>query len=170
MTMTFGSRDTFAIEVGDYIDGSDNLRTVDIWAGNHYLTCDDNDVYVPQFVGSILYDLELLRAVPGQRYTQRPFPKKTFAENLKFLLNLPEDIEQDDGSRFDYLFMQWGPTVDNISALLFREIGIANLVFQFWRDTHSVADEKGEIFTVSIPEQELVNTLSEAAKYLDSSA
>ncbi len=168
MTTIFGRRNEFAIEIGALVDGSDTLRKVDVWAGNRWLTCDDNAAYLSQFVHSVWRELNKLMERPRKVWGTRPFPHCTYAENHRLLLDIPEEIERDDSRRFEYFFMDWGPTTDNLAMFLFREDGIANITFEFWRENHHNPEEKGVVFVVSMPENELKELLLEAANYLQS--
>ena len=64
--MIIGQKETFAFEIGKETEKS--LRIVDIIINNRYVCCDDNIVYVPQFISDLKYELpriENLRDVKG---------------------------------------------------------------------------------------------------------
>ena len=166
MTIVYGNRDVFSIEIGDYVKDSDELRIVDVWAAKRWLTCDDNVAYLSQFVHSIREELNTLQENPRKMWGSRPFSNCSYIENHCLLLKVPKDVEHDDGKRFKYFFMDWGPTSDNVSMFLFRENGIANITFEFWRELHHEPNEKGVVFVTSMPEYLLEKLLSETANYL----
>ncbi len=59
--------------------------------------------------------------------------------------------------------MHWGPTADNVSALLFREGDTAYLAFSFcWPDGQDQA-ESGRVFVAEVPAWELARVLHDAA-------
>ncbi len=58
--------------------------------------------------------------------------------------------------------MDWGPTADNVSMLLFREEGTAYLPFSFERPDHHVPSELGKVFLAELPVWELARVLHDA--------
>ena len=164
----FGDRASFAIEVGELLaeeNGSvpqdPSIRLVDVWAGGRWLTCDDNHVYVPHFAGMLSNEVSSLpKNLQGERLA-RPWPELSVADNFRRLRN-----EADSGDNRQYLayrFMDWGPSADNVSALLFCEGGMAFIPLSFWRERHHDPAELGQVFVVELPALELVAVLHEAA-------
>jgi hypothetical protein len=136
-------------------------RQVDVYAAEHWLTCDDHNVYVPQFVESLRQDIGELLFGDACRRRRRPYPDCSPEENHRRLL---AQAEAGDNSRFlELYFMDWGPTADNVSATLFLEDGVAFMPFSFWRPEHHDPTELGKIFVAELPERELLHILHEAA-------
>jgi ABC-type transporter MlaC component len=50
-----GDKESFAFEIADHSEG--HMRVVDIWINGISICCDDNTVYLPQFIGSLDYFL-----------------------------------------------------------------------------------------------------------------
>jgi hypothetical protein len=136
-----------------------DLPVVDVWAAGRWLTCDDHFVYVPHFAGC------LQRSVGGllsdrRRRRGRPYPDLSVADNYR---RLRADAAVDNTEYRSYLFMDWGPTADNVSMLLFEEGGTAYLPFSFWRPDHHIPAELGQVFVAELPVWELATVLHDAA-------
>ena len=133
--MWFGDEAKFAICVkGRFEADSPGTRKVDVYAAGRWLTCDDNSVYVPHFagmleraIGRILTD-GLLGGKP------RPYPDLTVVVNYERLWSAAKAGA--NGEYLSYRFMDWGPTADNVGALLFREGETVYIPFSFWRPEH----------------------------------
>jgi hypothetical protein len=123
----FGDRSRFAVEVGESSGDTDAARRVDVWAAGVWLTCDDNNVYVPHFAGCLQHAVGSLLVDPTHRRLGRPYPELSFADNYRRLR-----AEEDNTDYLAYRFMDWGPTADNVGMLLFREGGTAVLHDAAW--------------------------------------
>jgi hypothetical protein len=156
---TYGQLTRFAITVGEVLSDNGGSRRVDVWAAYRWLTCDDNNVYVPHFAGCLQHAVGYLLTDP-QRRRGRPYPELSVADNYR---RLRADAETDNTEYLAYRFMDWGPTADNVSMLLFREGGTAYLPFSFWRPDHHVPAELGQVFVAELPEWELATVLHDAA-------
>ncbi len=156
---TYGKRRRFAITVGEALSDNGRSRRVDVWAAGRWLTCDDNNVYVPFFAGCLQHAVGCLLSDPQHR-RGRPHPEQSVADNYR---RLRADAEADNAEYLSYRFMHWGPTADNVSMLLFREGGTAYLPFSFWRPDHHVPAELGQVFVAELPEWELAGVLHDAA-------
>jgi hypothetical protein len=154
---TFGQDTRFAITVGEILSDNGGSRCVDVWAADRWLTCDDNNVYVPHFAGCLQHAVSGLLVDPA--YPRgRPFSELSVAENYRRLR------AEDDNTEFlSYRFMDWGPTADNVGMLLFREGGTAYLPFAFWRPDHHQPAELGQVFVAELPVWELARVLHDAA-------
>jgi hypothetical protein len=153
----YGYRSRFAINVGELLCDSGSLRRVDVLAGDHWLTCDDNSVYVPHFIGCLQWSIKDLLRDPKHR-RGRPFSELSVEENYRRL-----DTESDNTEFLKYRFMDWGPTADNVQMLLFREAGTAFLPFSFWRPNHHDPADLGQVFVAELREWELAAVLHDAA-------
>jgi hypothetical protein len=156
---TFGQLGRFAITVGEILSDNGGSRRVDVWAARRWLTCDDNNVYVPHFAGCLQSAVGSLLSNPEFR-RGRPYPELSVEDNYR---RLRADAETDNTEFWSYRFMHWGPTADNVSMLLFREGGMAYLPFSFLRSDHHVPAELGQVFVAELPEWELATVLHDAA-------
>jgi hypothetical protein len=157
----FGDRRRFAAEVGEFYAKGPTaaLRRVDLWAAGRWLTCDDHTAFVGQFLGSVEHSLEWLRSGPD---LSLPFPGLSPEETFRrlYATNDLDDEETWLRERFWHL-LRWGPTTDNLSALLFRRGDHLLITFEFWRETHPNPDERGVIFVAELPESELLDVLEQ---------
>ena len=153
---TYGHETRFAITVGEVLSDNGGSRRVDVYAAGRWLTCDDNNVYVPHFAGCLQHAVGYLLSDP-QWSRGRPYPELSVADNYR---RLWAEAQTDNAEYLSYRFMHWGPTADNVSMLLFREGGTAYLPFSFcW----PVRAELGEVFVAELPEWELAAALHSAA-------
>jgi hypothetical protein len=158
---TFGDRSRLCIEVGpaDREQPADSMRVVDVWAADRWLTCDDNSVYVPHFAGCVQRAVARLLSDSWHR-RGRPHPAVSVADCYR---RLRAEAEVDNTEYLAYRFMDWGPTADNVSMLLFEEGGTAYLPFSFWRPDHHDPSEVGRVFVAELPAWELAGVLNDAA-------
>jgi hypothetical protein len=147
-----GRRGQFAIIIGDVLSDNGGSRRVDVYAAHRLLTCDDNNVYVPHFIGCLQHAVGYLLSDPESRRGRR-YPELSVSDNYRKLWS---DAETDNTEYLSYRFMHWGPTADNVSMLLFREAGIAYMPFSFcW----PVRPDLGDVFVAELPEWELAEVL-----------
>jgi hypothetical protein len=156
---TYGQLTRFAITVGEILSEDGHSRRVDVWADHRWLTCEDDNVYVPHFAGRLQRSLDSLLCDPQYR-RGRPFPELSVEDNYRRLL---ANAEADNAEYLSYQFMDWGPTADNVGMLLFQEEGTAYLPFSFLRADHHATEERGKVFVAELPEWELVRVLHDAA-------
>ncbi len=143
----FGHPSQFAIEIGP---PTSQLREVDLWAAGVLLTCDDDLAYLPTFSWSMEATLTWLLKDHDRSL---PYPELSPEENHRRL----QLGEYEDRERF--FFLNWGPTTDNVLALLFRRGTDLILTFEFWRPTHPRPEEIGKVFVVEMPERDLLRCL-----------
>lgn len=150
----FGSKSRFAAEVGEFWGGSTQLRRVDLWGADQHLTCDDNIVYVPQFLGAIQ---ETIQQLDIHGFAALRIPPAS-----------PEGIHlwlaENDG-RWDHRFPTWGPTTDNLEGYLVRAEDHFLFTFRFWRETTS-PDIRATVFHTSFVVTELRAVLEHIASAL----
>lgn len=156
---TFGQLTRFAITVGEILSDNGGSRRVDVWAADRWLTCDDNNVYVPHVAGCLQHAVRGLLSDP-RACRGRPYPELSVEDNYR---RLRAAAETDNGEYLSYRFMDWGPTADNVGMLLFREEGTAYLPFAFCRPDHHDPSELGKVFVAELPEWELAGVLHDAA-------
>lgn len=163
MATFFGVRERFAITIGDFVGEGDSHRTVDVWAAGCWLTCDDNTAYVPHFAGLLQRAVGmLLHDASSYRPVGRLYPDLSPADNYRKLC----DDANDDGLAHHFRFMDWGPTADNVSSLIFLEGEMAYLPFEFTRPDHHKPSERGQVFVAELPWRELAEVLHRAAWHL----
>lgn len=152
--MRFGDRARFAVEIGEFSDDSRQLRRVDLWAAGRWLTCDDHWAYLPAFCNAVQHTVTSV-TLGGD--LELPFSGLCAADTHRRFLAADDEA----GQRFRTL--DWGPTTDNVLAMLFR-LGPDHLAltFRFWRETHHDLDERETIFTAEMPESEFVRVLAHA--------
>ena len=155
---SFGDRSRFAIEVHEFYGDGDVARRVDVWAAGVWLTCDDNHVYVPHFVECLQHEVARLLADPTSRNESRPNPERSFADSYLHL-----KAKDDNTEYLAYRFMDWGPTADNVSMLLFREEGTAYLPFRISQRSDHKPSELSQVFVAELPERELALVLHDTA-------
>ena len=155
----FGERGRFAIEVGRALRGGpeDGIRVVRLWAAGRELSCDDHHVFVPQFYRALEADIP--SDIP---YSSRdlPYPDSSPEENHQCVRASGYEAH----SR--YRFMFWGPTTDNLISYRFTRASNSILTFEFWRDTHVLAEEIGRVFVSELPTQELSSILRQGSHVL----
>jgi hypothetical protein len=156
---TIGQLTRFAITVGEILSDNGGSRRVDIWAADRWLTCADNNVYVPHFAGCLQRAVRVLLSDP-QCGRGRPYPELSVEDNYR---RLRADAEADNREYLSHRFMDWGPTADNVSVLLFREAGIAYLPFSFCWPDGQAPSELGKVFVAELPEWELAGVMHDAA-------
>ena len=152
MGQLIGDRNRFAAEIGEFWAGYLEFRRVDLWAGGHWLTCDDNIAFVPELRMNVQATVNWLRS--GCDLTL-PFPALSPAATHRRL------IDVDDGSGEQFWFPVWGPITDNISGHVFRDRENLTITLEFWRETHRIAAERKLVFEVELPEAELVGVLEQ---------
>ena len=152
----FGNKSRFAIGADEECSQSD-LLGVDVWAASTLLTCDDRTVYVPQFVNSV--KSEIRRFLFGPEIVgRRPYPELSIEDNFRRLRNDSNDIDF-----FQYQFMGWGPTADNVRMALFCEGEMAYLPFEIWRRGRHDQSQLGRVFVAEVLLSELARVLHDAA-------
>jgi hypothetical protein len=161
MIHRFGDRERFAIEPGQVLQGTPTtgLRVVELWAAGRELCCDDDHAFVPQFCLSVESTITWLLSDHDRSF---PHPESSPQVNHRRL----RAGEYEDRSR--YVFMDWGPTTDNLASYLFRRGPDAVITFEFWRPTHPRPDELGQVFVAELPERTLLRSLHQAVCVLRS--
>ncbi|WDZ84579.1 hypothetical protein [Micromonospora cathayae] len=155
MTRCFGDRATIAVEVGEVQPPS--LRIVDLWVAGKRLTIDDNSVFVPFFSRAMRSSAAQVR-----RGNVKPCPFPGHAPEEIFRLLQADET----GYREQFWFMQWGETVDNVSAYAYLEDELV-ILFAFWRASHPFPEDLGKVFVARIPPNEFAATIEESADLLD---
>ncbi|MBB2948888.1 hypothetical protein FB565_008674 [Actinoplanes lutulentus] len=150
MTQRCGDRATFAVEVGGV--ATPGMRVVDLWAAGRRLTVDDNAAYVPSL---LLY----MRIDAQREVAACPFPGRSPTEVFRLL------DEDETELRERFRFLQWTEIVDNVTAFAYRD-GDLVIVFGFWRESHPVPEEVGQVFTTRIRPSEFAAIVEQAADLL----
>ncbi len=82
------------MEIGDPDPATVDLRIVDVYADGRWLTCADNIVYDPQFVGSVCDDLERIISEHQPERDNVPFPDQTDGKSRIGQQHLIEHLSQ----------------------------------------------------------------------------
>jgi hypothetical protein len=147
------------MRVGEFYERNRNLRLVEIWVADQHITCDDSWAYLPTFCGDLDYSISMLLQ---DHYQSLPWPDLSPAQTHNRL------HEMDDGTAERFWALNWGPTTDNVYALLFRQGQNVILTFEFWRPSHHNPADLGKVFTVELPERELLRVLHMTSVFLRS--
>jgi hypothetical protein len=127
MAILLGDKHTFAAEVGDWAGG---LCRVDLWAADHWLTCDDNMVYVLQFRRAVTNTARRVRAGHGSLH---PSPTCNQQQPIDGSTTSSRPSTRTMRSLFP---SRVGPTTDNLETQLFRDGDHLTITFRFWREAH----------------------------------
>lgn len=145
----------FAIDVTSPPEGytAAGSRTVDLWVGGAWLSCDDNHAHVPHVCGEMEHlILRLLRdAGPG---IDLPLPAGTGAANHRHVLG--------SGLEGPHGIFRWGPTTDNHASFVFRRGQNLIVTAEFLRPDHPRPAELGKVFSGEMPEREFLEILVRA--------
>lgn len=160
MTRLFGDRARFRVEVGESL--SPRLRTVDLWAGGKWLTTDDNTVFLPTFIDFLRSAAERVRR---HDVSPCPFPGRSPEDVFRLLDAQAQAGESDLPERF--WLLHWGETVDNVTSYAYLDGDDLVIVFGYWRATHPVPEDLGQVFVARLPPDEFVAILERAADLLD---
>jgi hypothetical protein len=146
-------------DVNRETDGS--RRVVDVYAAGCWLTCEDNQVYVPVFAGVVAESLRKLLLNPQINQRPLPYPELSATDNYRRLKANADAF--DDAEWRASKFMKWGVTADNVGMLLFRHHDMAILPFSFLRPDHPMPSERGQVFVAELPIWELTAILHDVA-------
>lgn len=164
--MWFGDESKFAMCVKGQPSDPPHSRAIDVYAAGRWLTCDDNSVHVPHFSGMLESAVGRTLLTDTRGYQPRPYSNLSAVENYTRLRTATslDTFDEVDYRHFRHaLFMDWGPTADNVSALLFREGDTAILSFTFLRPDHHDPSELGQVFVTEFPFFDLARILHEVA-------
>lgn len=150
--MILGNENNYAFKIEN--DENKNFKIVDIIAQNRYLSCDDNSVYLPQFISSVEQEIENLEKKNYATY-EKNHEHKSVVEIHKLMM---EDENEEMFSL--HRFMSWGPTTDNITAFLFVHNNELILSYEFWREGHEVKEEINHVFYLKVEKCELIGLLN----------
>lgn len=156
--MLIGDKARFAVEIGDYCEGGTALRRVDLWAANRWLSCDDNHAYVGSFVMQVQRTIDRLRAKTSARELAPPVAGLTPLQMYR------QASRRQALTRWQLL--NWDETTDNFSSYLFRVEDRLVITFEFWREHHEPAEDRGKIFATELPVAEFVEILERMLQVL----
>lgn len=155
-----GSRQRFAIRIGEQFTSDDGPRAIDFWAGGRWLTCDDNSsyVYLVRRPAVALYG----ELASGGR-SDSPFPDLAPAEAFR-------RIHNEDDLRREYSIFDCGPITDNVDMLLFRSGDRVRIHFEFLRPNHYLPADRGKVQVAELPTEEMLGVLCTALEILAGNA
>jgi hypothetical protein len=162
VAVLLGDKHRFAVQVGDY---AGELRRVDMWAADQYLTCDDNTAYVPHFRHAVRDTAVWVRNGHSSPLPFAALSPATAHRRLRAAREYDDDVLWNQFRIFDC----WGPTTDNFSAFLFRDGDQLVITVQFWREEHLLKhpEHVGTVFAVEIQAAEFAGILEDLAAVLD---
>jgi hypothetical protein len=168
MTVFFGDRRRFAVEVGDWAGPA--VRRVDLWAADQWLTCDDNMAFAPQFRIAVADSADRLRAGHGAPLPFAGLP--AIATHRRLVAGTGREEHDDLMRRRFRIFDRWGPTTDNLTAFVFRDGDRLEFTWQFWREEHlrNHPEHVGTVFTLEIQAAEVTAVLDDLIAALDRSS
>lgn len=155
------------MEIGESVN---SLRRVDLWAAGEWLTCDDNVAFVAQFRSAVRDTAAWVRSGHG---SPLPFTGLSpAATHRRLYAGVGEDGETEEGNelRSEFRFLdRWGPTTDNLLAMLFRDGDNLVITLEFWREEHlrAHAEHVGEVFVIEIQATEFAGILEDLVAALD---
>lgn len=161
--MQFGSKSRFAAELGSPEESHTGLRRIDLWAANQWLTCNDNQAYLPSFTHYLGRTIEWLRTVG-----HLPAPLDTLPMiDAHRLLAESCDVESHGDVGEHHIFPQLTEITDNVLGYLFRKGSSLVFTFEFWRETHPHPEDVGKVFAVELSESELLSVFEGLLKALN---
>jgi hypothetical protein len=166
VTVLLGDKSRFAAEVGDWDNA---LCRVDLWAAGKWLTCDDDMAFVGQFRRDVLDTVAWLRSGQGSPLPFAGLSPQSTHRRLLRNAGTDDETEADYELRARFRALTWGPTTDNLTTHLFREMDRLLLTVQFWREAHLVKhpEDADEVFVAEIPTVEFIAILEDLAAALD---
>jgi hypothetical protein len=168
VTVLLGDKNSFAAEVGE---GEHSLRRVGLWAAGQWLTCDDNMAFVGQFRSEVMDTVAWLRSGAGSPLPFDGLSPEDTHRRLMHRAGADDETEEEYRFRSQFRVLSWGPTTDNVTALLFRDADRLVLTLQFRREEHLVRhpDHAGKVFVAEVPTEEFLGILEDLAAGLDGS-
>lgn len=163
----FGDKDTFSFEIGENIDTS--LRLVNIFIGGRNICCEDNIVYLPQFINSISVTAENLRKKIDYYKYINYLEWMSLEEAHNFLLGTsnsesPHYNLENNKFYLCYSIFQWGPTTDDASCFLIPMNELLYLTYSFPSKANIVGYNR--IFSVAITPYEIIHVIENALSEL----
>lgn len=164
-----GKKEIFALELFDP-EQEAKTRVVNIFVAGRNLSCDDNTVFVPQFLLSLERSSESLKNKLDYLKFEKYFLGMCASDAHNFIVNSYDEKQQfDEGDMFEaHSFMRWGPTTDNVFCFLIPIGDELFLTYSFWRDSHANSDEIGVANGVRITPFDIIvildGAISELAK------
>ncbi|MET7518488.1 hypothetical protein ABZS88_34605 [Streptomyces sp. NPDC005480] len=116
MTEILGDRHRFAAEAGEWDQG---LCHIDLWAAGQWLTCDDNMAFVKQFRRAVLDTVAWLCSRHGSPLPFHGLSPEATHRRLMLRAEADDEAEADYECDRHFRVLDWGPTADNTTALIF---------------------------------------------------
>ncbi|WP_327687285.1 hypothetical protein [Streptomyces sp. NBC_00467] len=143
---------------------------MDIWLAGNLLTCDDNLAFVKQFRLAVVDTAARLRSGEGSPLPFAGLSPEGAHRGLMLRAGHDDETEADYQKRSQFRGLSWGPTTDNVTAHLFRDVDCLVITMQFVREEHLLKhpEYEGEVFVVRISTAEFVGLLEDLVALLDS--
>lgn len=157
-----GEKSRFAFEVGDYCDDSQTLRVCNIYVANKNLCCDDNHIYVPSFIASLIGEFNNLISRNNFLKYESDFKDRCIADIHRMLVDSEEYV---DAAQY-HAFMCWGETTDQVLSFLIPYDGCVYLTYEFWRADHQPHREIGQVCGVQVYPYHVMRTIEKTIDLL----
>ncbi len=111
-----GNKEVIGFELGENVDGSDDLFEFEIWVLNQHVTCLDNIAYLKSVFHYIKLDIKPSRDISKFK---KYFNRLTAESAHEFILSTRDpdsknyDIEQDE-ILLNQQYLNWGDNTDNV--------------------------------------------------------
>jgi hypothetical protein len=162
----FGNKSYLAFEIDEKSESG--LRIINVWLGNKWANCDDNNVYVPSYIASL--EVELQRDMRFDRYAKY-LEGLSVAQIHEFIMSTRDedsenyDLEGDQIYPY-YSFMNWDETTDNISSFIFLQDNVLHITYEFWRDEHNPKEDRNKVFSFTCSAENIFPVIRDVARYL----
>ncbi|MEZ0096015.1 hypothetical protein [Streptacidiphilus sp. EB129] len=136
-----------------------------------WLSCDDNMAFVGQLRSDVVDTVGWLHSGGGSPLPFDSLSPEATHLRLMHRAGADDETEEEYEFRSQFRVMSWGPTIDNVTAHLFRDADRLVLTLQFLREEHldRHPDHAGKVFVAEVPTEEFVGILEGLAAVLDSS-
>ena len=120
---TIGNQSSFGLEIGLQEVDNSNLRKVSIFVGNQNICVDDNLVYIPSFVSSLIASANYLKNKIDYVKFEKYFLGLSTVEAHEFIKNTANVVSPEyklvGGNIYGFhRFLDWGETTDNNISFL----------------------------------------------------
>ena len=162
-----GDKTTFCFEIGEKSDSQ--MRVVNIFIGGENICCEDNSVYLPQFINSICLSANYIRRKIDYYKYINYFSGMTLEDAHNFLLSTRDsdspnyNLENDDFYGC-YRVFEWGATTDNVACFLVPLNGVLYLTYSFF--SQSGVDSNNKVFGAVVTPYEIVRVIERAFREL----
>lgn len=146
----FGDKLYFAIELGDFWEGSKQHQDIKTWLNGKHITDIDSVVYLPSYHTSLNKEINKLQ-------NGIFFSKNFLDKSNKELFKLIHDRESFD----QYKVLCYDLTVYPANCYFVNTGKSEKILYSFWDERHEPTSEINQVFSVNISKSLFVSTLKE---------